>query len=115
MKKLFRKRRRPTELFRRRIIITMHPWAVALLALGLAVAIVTRLDTVMNAISVASALTALGVVLIARREVANLRHDYRRALVVMDDDDEPLEHETEIPAKPIRLVNGTSNSRISGN
>ena len=102
----------PKDIFTRRILISVHPWAAGIFTVGVMAAIVTRLNDVTNAIGIASALTAFGVVLISRRQVATLRAEVRRATVIMDDDEQPLDHE--IPTTKIDHANDVDYLRIHG-
>ena len=112
-----RYRRRP-DLFKRRIIITIHPWAIPLIALALGTSIAFSLNTTTNVICL---IITFGVVFTGwrmRQQMQDLRFQVHEILNNLEnhDLDEDIEQESDEP-KPDRInlkrVNGKRNSRVS--
>jgi hypothetical protein len=111
MRKLPRKRK-TADIFAKRIIITIPRNGVIVLALALALS-VTRasLGYWLNVVSLAITLAALTVVLVARRQVRELRYEMHSALNNIENDPNP---EPEPERVSFKRINDANNTRISG-
>jgi hypothetical protein len=86
--------RRPS-LFQRRIVITIPPWGVVVVAAAIAGAILDRFAMVTEIISVILCFISLVAVLTAQRIVKNLR--YQVHAIITNQDNEDLNEEIEEP------------------
>lgn len=109
-------RMRKATLFHRRIIVTVPPWAIWLIAAATFLSGLARPIVLVTIISIITTVLSLGLVIIARRQVRALRHDVYEALHNIGNDDLELEdYDPEPPAEKIILkrMNGHRSSRVS--
>src|SRR4029077_12931884 len=112
-------KQRKSTLFRYRIVITMPPWGVLVMAGSAGFVFLTRPLFVTNVISIVLVVVGLILVIRSRAMVKALRHDVHEALNDIGNDelvlgsDYPADEQTEtIRLKRINNTNGSS--RVSG-
>jgi hypothetical protein len=115
-RELMTTRLRKSTLFRYRIIVTMPPWSVFLLAGAIALGLMARPMLLVTIISIITTALSLILVTVARRQVTALRYDVHEALNNIGNDDLVLEDFDPDP-EPERIVlkrmNGKRSSRVS--
>ena len=112
-------KQRKSTLFRYRIVVTMPPWGVLVMAGATGFVFLTRPMFATNVISIVLVVVGLILVIRSRAMVKALRHDVHEALNDIGNDelvlgsDYPADEQTEtIRLKRINNINGSS--RVSG-
>jgi hypothetical protein len=108
---------RRASIFKYKIVITLPPWGVLVMAGAIGIALLSGPMLVTNIVAITTTVVALTLVYVARKQVGALRHDVHEALNNINNDN--LETLHEVPPvdgpEPIRLkrVNNYPNSRVS--
>lgn len=122
---LFGRRRRrrlrmPGDVFRRRLVITIHPWGVPILALAVALPLVFKFSYIYNAIEVAIVATSIVLVWRMSRIVNSLKYEVWHVLHNIDEDGEDdryaawMDKQTDDVDKiNLKRVNGQRSARVS--
>jgi Ca2+/Na+ antiporter len=108
-----RRRRHFADVFRRKIVITIHPWAIPFICLAIALPIVFSFTIISNMVMVALIATALILVWRMNRYVQQLRYDMHRILhdIGNEDLDEEVKEATERIS--VKTINGQRSARVS--
>lgn len=118
-RKLMTTKERRSTLFRYRIVITIPPWTVFVMAGAIGFALLRTPQLVTSIVSFCLTVAAVLCVWIARKQVRALRYDVHGALNDINsvsDDDEELTHKLEDydpETFHLKKVNGKRSSRVS--
>lgn len=108
---------RKASIFKYRLVITMPPWGVLVMAGAIGIALVSQPMLVTNVVSIIITTMALILILVCRRQVRALRYDVHEALNNIGNDELELGEFDTIDNSPetIRLkkVNGKRSARVS--
>lgn len=108
---------RRASIFKYRLVITMPPWAVFVMAGAIGLALLTKPLLVTNVVSIIIVIMALILIYVSRRQVRALRYEVHEALNNIGNEDLELDDFDPIDNRPetIRLkkVNGRNSSRVS--
>jgi hypothetical protein len=116
-----RRLRMPGDVFRRKLVITIHPWGVPILALAVALPLVFKFSYIYNAIEVAIVATSIILVWRMSRIVNHMRAEMWHILHGIDESVEDERYaawmdkpeEDSVPKVTLRKVNGQRNTRVS--
>lgn len=123
---MFGKRRRlraPGDVFRRKLVITIHPWGVPVLALAVALPLVFKFSYIYNAIEVAIVATSIILVWRMSRIVNHMRYEMWHILHGINESDEddryaawmdkPTIDDDDTPRITLKRMNGKRSARVS--
>jgi hypothetical protein len=110
-----RRRNRQTDLFRRKIVITVRWWEIIILLICIVPAVLFRLGPVTNVVCLA---ITFGVVFSGyrmRQSVQDLRYQVHKLLTNIENDelDEDPDFIEATERIPVKAINGKRNARVS--
>lgn len=115
-----RRLRMAGDVFRRKIVITIKPWAVPVLALAVALPLVFKFSYIYNAIEVATVATSIILVWRMSRIVNSLKYEVWHLLHGVSEDDEDDRYaawmdkpDEGVEKVNLKRVNGQHSSRVS--
>ena len=111
------------DVFRRKYVITIHPWGVPILALAVALPLVFKFSYIYNAIEVAIVATSIVLVWRMARIVNHMKYEMWHILHGMSDADEEDRYQAwmdkqgapddNVETLPSKRINGQRSSRVS--
>jgi hypothetical protein len=108
-----RRRKLQPDLFKRRIVISISPWAVPLIALAIGTALIFKLTAFTNVICLAITFGCVFSAWRFRQQMRDLRYSMKHAQNGVDEDDEIEQYEDYIEKIPVKAINGSRNARVS--
>lgn len=119
---MFGRRRRlrmPGDVFRRKLVITIHPWGVPVLALALALPLVFKFSYIVNAVELAVVATSIILVWRMSHIVNGLKYEVWHLLHGISEADEDDRYQAwmdkpadDIPRVPLKRMNGQRSTRV---